>query len=152
MVCENHSDTITVTLFHTKSVFHVCFSCSCLMSLIVDQLKKDFIEMDNTIKDKRTALQIAVNDDGIFNELMKTNQVLQDKLSTEIKELKIKKFNQDKKDKETKEVLLLLSMADAGGMPLTLIHPCLTNTLQPAPHRLPVAVFYSTRDWANGKA
>ena len=30
---------------------------------------------------------------------MKTNQALQDKLSTEIKELKIKKFNQDKKDK-----------------------------------------------------
>ena len=50
------------------------------MTLIVDQLK-DFIEIDNTIKDKRTALQTAVNDDGIFNELMKTNQALQDKLS-----------------------------------------------------------------------
>lgn len=75
-----------------------------LMTLIVDQLKKDFSEMDNTIKDKRTALQIAVNDDGIFNELMKTNQALQDKLSTEIKELKIKKFNQDKKDKAEDKV------------------------------------------------
>lgn len=74
------------------------------MTLIVDQLKKDFSEMDNTIKDKRTALQIAVNDDGIFNELMKTNQALQDKLSTEIKELKIKKFNQDKKDKAEDKV------------------------------------------------
>ncbi|XP_052379520.1 uncharacterized protein LOC127931352 [Oncorhynchus keta] len=72
-----------------------------LMTLIVDQLKKDFIEMDNTIKDKCTALQIAVNDDGIFNELMKTNQAL---LSTEIKELKIKKFNQDKKDKAEDKV------------------------------------------------
>lgn len=75
-----------------------------LMTLIVDQLKKDFSEMDNTIKDKHTALQIAVNDDGIFNELMKTNQALQDKLSTEIKELKIKKFNQDKKDKAEDKV------------------------------------------------
>eukprot|EP00063_Salmo_salar_P067205 XP_014042040.1 PREDICTED: uncharacterized protein LOC106595186 [Salmo salar] len=74
------------------------------MTLIVDQLKKDFSEMDNTIKDKRTALQIAVNDDVIFNELMRTNQALPDKLSTEIKELKIKKFNQDKKDKAEDKV------------------------------------------------
>jgi hypothetical protein len=35
---------------------------------------------------------------------MKTNQALQDKLSTEIKELKIKKFNQDKKDKAADKV------------------------------------------------
>jgi hypothetical protein len=135
-----------------------------LMTLIVDQLKKDFIEMDNTIKDKLTALQTVVNDDGIFNELMKTYQALQDKLSTEIKELKIKKFNQEKKDKAdamvkstsgetlTKEVLLPLSMTDAGGMPLTSIHPCLINAPQPAPHRLPVVVFYSTRDWTDGRA
>ena len=90
---------------------------------------------------------------------MKTNQALQDKLSTEIKELKIKKFNQDKKDmaedkvyiwRNPDKVLLLLSMADAGGMPLTSIHPRLTNALQPAPHRLPVVVFYSTRDWTGG--
>lgn len=62
-----------------------------LMTLIVHQLKKDFIEMDNMNEEKCTALQGAVNDDGIFNELMKTNQALQDKLSTEIKELKTKK-------------------------------------------------------------
>jgi hypothetical protein len=49
-----------------------------LMILIVDQLNKDCIEMDNTIEENRTALQGDVND-GIFNELMKTNQALQDK-------------------------------------------------------------------------
>ncbi|XP_029555187.1 uncharacterized protein LOC115153739 [Salmo trutta] len=89
-----------------------------LMTLIVDQLKKDFSEMDNTIKDKRTALQIAVNDDGIFNELMKTNQALQDKLSTEIKELKIKKFNQDKKDKAEDKVYFWRNPDKGGPAPL----------------------------------
>ncbi|XP_035605179.1 radial spoke head 1 homolog isoform X3 [Oncorhynchus keta] len=126
------------------------------MTLIVDQLKKDFIEMDNTIEEKRTALQGAVNDDGIFNEPMKTNYALQNKLSTEIKELKIKKFNQDEKGKAEDKVDFWRN-PDKGGPAPRLhgrrrIHPHLINALQPAPHLLPVPVFHPTRDWADGRA
>nr|XP_046219858.1 uncharacterized protein rsph1 isoform X2 [Oncorhynchus gorbuscha] len=127
-----------------------------LMTLIVDPLKNDFIEMDNTIEEKRTALQGAVNDDGIFNELMKTNYALQNKLSTELKELKIKKFNQDEKGKAEDKVDFWRN-PDKGGPAPRLhgrrrIHPRLINALQPAPHRLPLSVFHPTRDWADGRA
>lgn len=75
-----------------------------LMTLVVDQLKKDTADLDNQIAQKKQELKKTIKDDKKFNTILERNQDLQDKLTTEIKEMKIKKFNLDKKDKDTGRV------------------------------------------------
>ena len=68
------------------------------MTLLVDQLRKDITELDATIDEQRTTLKNALKDEKRFTEIMKTHRELNDKLSSETKERKIKKFNKHKKE------------------------------------------------------
>lgn len=44
------------------------------------------------------SLRLTLSNDIIFDGILKANQEMQDKLSIEIKEMKIKKFKRDKRD------------------------------------------------------
>lgn len=59
------------------------------MTLIIDQLKRDLNDTDKAIDDDTASLRLAMTESE-FNGTIK--------LSREIKEIKIKKFNRDKKD------------------------------------------------------
>lgn len=75
-----------------------------LMTLLVDQLQKDTADLDKQIALKKQELKQTLKDDKKLNTILKTNKDVQEKLATEIKERKIKKFNLDKKETEAGRV------------------------------------------------
>lgn len=70
-----------------------------LMTLLVDQLKKDLKDLDNEYEEKLDNLRTSLPGDKLTDTL-NACQDQQHKLTQQLKELKIKKFTQDKKEKQ----------------------------------------------------
>lgn len=69
-----------------------------LMTLLIADSKRELDELDGLITEKKKLLSKTIKNQTQFNELLKQNQELEDKLAKETKERKIRKFNRDKKD------------------------------------------------------
>lgn len=69
-----------------------------LMTLLIDNLKQDLAVIDATITAKITSLNDSIQNETERNDILKNNEEQMKKLSNDIKEIKIKKFNRDKKD------------------------------------------------------
>lgn len=69
-----------------------------LMTLLVEHLKQDLTAIDAAIERMTVSLRDSIQNETERNQVLKANEENQEKLSKEIREIKIKKFNRDKKD------------------------------------------------------
>lgn len=69
------------------------------MTLLVDQLKKDLKEMEKEFEEKVDSLRTSLSEDTL-TDVLNESQDQQQELTQQLKELKIKKFNQVKKEKQ----------------------------------------------------
>lgn len=69
-----------------------------LVTLLIEESKKEVAELDEAISEKKKLLSKTFKNQGHYKDLLKQNQELEEELAKEIKERKIRKFNRDKKD------------------------------------------------------
>lgn len=111
------------------------------MTLIFDQLKKDLNDIDKAIEEKTTSLCLAMTE-SVFNGVMKDNHEMQEKLSKEIKEIKIKKFK-IKKKKTPQTAMSTSGEILSGEHPDNGVHEMTTNPLLINCHLPPTQVFWT---------